>query len=309
MEGSLGGWAGRGARRRGVAADTACHDSVVGAPRTLRARARGAGHRRDPRKRGRPATRPGFRSRPGSVILGGRWGSDRREGFTINRRRLAALAGLAIAIAACGYSGPSAAALLQKAKATFDQTTSFHLQLSSQDTPGTGLELTAAEGDALRPDGFTGTLTIEEAGLPLAVKVVSTGGGFYVELPFSDDFTKANPAQYGFADPGQLLNPSTGVSTLLTAAENPSIGSSTRYNGELLQQVDATLPGTEVASLLVDAQPSQKVTAVFSIDTSTYQVREVDLTGPLFEAGHQSTFHVVLDNYGENVSITPPATP
>jgi lipoprotein LprG len=215
-----------------------------------------------------------------------------------------------VAVTACGgSSGPSAATLLQKAKATFDQTTSFHFQLSSQNTPGIGLELTAAQGDALRPDGFTGTLTIEDAGLPLAIKVVSTGGKFYVELPFTDDFSTANPSQYGFADPGQLLNPDTGVSSLLTAAESPSVGGSTRYNGESLQQVDATLPGKEVASLLVDAQPSQPVTAVFSIDTSTYQVREVDLTGPLFEAGHQSTFHVVLDNYGENVSITPPATP
>ena len=214
-----------------------------------------------------------------------------------------------MAAAACGYSGPSAATLLQRAKATFDQTTAFHFQLSSQNTPGTGLELTAAEGDALRPDGFTGTLTVEDAGLPLAIKVVSTGGGFYVQLPFSDDFSEANPSEYGFADPGQLLNPNSGVSTLLTAAESPSIGSSTRYNGESLQQVDATLPGKEVASLLVDAEPSQPVTVVFSIDTSTYQVREVDLTGPLFEAGHQSTFHVVLDDYGENVSITPPAVP
>ncbi len=239
-------------------------------------------------------------------------GSHRWEGSIIRRRRLAipaGLAGLAIVAGACGYSGPSAATLLQRARATFDQTTSFHFQLSSQDTPGTGLELTGAVGDALRPDGFAGTLTVQELGLPLAVKVVSTGGGFWVELPFSDDFTKASPSQYGFADPGQLLNPTSGVSTLLTAAENPSIGSSTRYDGESLQQVDATLPGKEVASLLVDAQPSQPVTAVFSIDTGTYQVREVDLTGPIFEAGHQSTFHVVLDDYGETVSITPPAVP
>ena len=219
------------------------------------------------------------------------------------------MAGLAAAAAACGYSGPSATTLLQRARTAFDQTTSFHVQLSSQNTPGTGLELTAAVGDALRPDGFSGTLTVADAGLPLQVKVVSTGGQFYAQLPFTDDFQKASPAQYGFADPGQLLNPNTGISTLLTSAESPSIGSSVRLNGESLQQVDANLPGSLVKSLLVDAQPSQPVAAVFSIDTTDYQVREVDLTGPIFEAGHQSTFHLVLDNYGENVSITPPPTP
>ena len=161
----------------------------------------------------------------------------------------------------------------------------------------------------MRPDGFTGTLSIEEAGFPLQVKVVSTGGKFYVQLPFTDDYQTANPAQYGFGDPGQLLNPDRGISTLLTSARNPSLGSSVRLNGESLQQVDATLPGSLVAALLVDAVPSQPVSAVFSIDTTSYQVREVDLTGPIFSAGDQSTFHLVLDHYGESVSVSPPPTP
>jgi lipoprotein LprG len=213
-----------------------------------------------------------------------------------------------VVAAACGYTGPSAATLLQRAKATFDQTTAFHIQLTSQNAAGSGTMLTAAQGDAVRPDGFSGTLSIENSGFTLQVKVVSTGGNFYVQLPFTDDYTKASPSQYGFGDPGQLLNPSTGISTLLSSARQPTLGSSIRLNGELLQQVDATLPGQLVASLLVDAQPSTPVSAVFGIDTADNQVREVDLTGPIFEAGHQSTFHLVLNKYGENVSVSPPPT-
>jgi len=73
-------------------------------------------------------------------------GSRRREGSIINRRGLAAVAGLSALIAGCGYTGPSATTLLQRAKTTFDQTSSFHIQLTSQDTAGTGTELTAAAG-------------------------------------------------------------------------------------------------------------------------------------------------------------------
>ena len=62
-------------------------------------------------------------------------------------------------------------------------------------------------------------------------------------------------------------------------------------------------------AVLVDAEPSQPVATVFSIDTSDNQVREVDLTGPIFQAGQQSTFHLVLDKYGENVTVTPPPAP
>ena len=222
------------------------------------------------------------------------------------RRPLVAAAGLAALAAACGYAGPSAATLLQRARTTFDQTTAFHIQLTSQDATGSGIQLTAADGDAVRPDGFHGTLQLEESGLPLQVQVVSTAGHFYVQLPFTLAYQPADPAQYGFADPGQLLNPTTGISTLLTSARSPTIGSSVRDSGESLQQVDATLPGQLVASLLVDADPSQPVSVVYGIDITDNQVRTVDLTGPLFEAGHQSTFHLILSRYGENVSVTPP---
>src|SRR5487761_549696 len=210
------------------------------------------------------------------------------------RRPLAAIAGLAALVASCGYAGPSASTLLQRGKAAFDHTSAFHLQLTSQDATGSGILLTGANGDAVRPDGFRGNLQVEQSGLNLQVSVVSTAGHFYIQLPFSAAYQSANPAEYGCADPGKLLD--------------PKIGSSVRYNGESLQQVDATLPGQLVASLLVDADPSQPVSVVDGIDTANNQLRTVDLTGPLYQAGHQSTFHLILTGYGENVSVTPPPT-
>ena len=224
----------------------------------------------------------------------------------LRRPGSAACLGMAALLGACGYSGPSASTLLQQARATFDSTSAFHFQLTSSNVAGSGLVLTSATGDAVRPDGFSGTLTVEENGLPVQVAVVSVGGQFYARLPFSLDFQKTNPAQYGFGDPGKLLDPNTGISTLLTAAQHPAIGQSVRLNGESLQQVTATLPGEKVAALLVDAEPSQPVSVVYGIDTSSHQLREVQLTGPIFEAGHDSTFTLLITHYGESVSVTPP---
>jgi hypothetical protein len=221
-------------------------------------------------------------------------------------RGWSACLGLAVLLGACGYSGPSAATLLQEARATFDSTSAFHIQLTSSNVAGSGILLTSASGDSVRPDGFSGTLTLQENGLPVQAAVVSVGGQFYARLPFSLDFQKADPSQYGFGDPGKLLDPNTGISTLLTAAQHPAIGASIRLNGESLQQVTATLPGQKVASLLVDAEPSQPVSVVYSIDTTSRQLREVQLTGPIFEAGHDSTFTLLITNYGESVSVTPP---
>ncbi|MGD0832852.1 MAG: LppX_LprAFG lipoprotein [Candidatus Dormibacteria bacterium] len=209
---------------------------------------------------------------------------------------------------ACGYSGPPASTLLQRAATTFDGTQSFHVVLSSDDVAGSGTLLTGAVGDAARPDGFTGTLDVTESGLPLQIGVVSTGGSFYARLPFTTGYVKADPSQYGFADPGRLLDPSSGISTLITGARHASVSGEVRQSGETLVQVTAQVPGTLVAALLTDADPAQSVDITYSIDPDTDQVRQVDLTGPLFVKGDQSTYHLVLDRYGENVSITPPAT-
>lgn len=222
-------------------------------------------------------------------------------------RLLTGAAGIALLGAACGsYSGPSAATLLSRAKATFDQTSAFHLQLTGSNASGSGLVLLGASGDVARPNQFRGTLTVEQNGLPLQIAVVSVGGTSYVKLPFSGAYIVANPAQYGFANPGLLLDPSTGISTLLPATQDLKVGSTTRYAGESLQQVSGTLSGQKVKQVLTDANPQQPVSVVYSIDTSTDQVRLVDLTGPLFQAGQDATFHLILTKYGESVSITPP---
>lgn len=211
-------------------------------------------------------------------------------------------------VAACGYTGPPASTLLQRAATTFDGTQSFHVVLSSENVAGSGTLLTGAVGDAARPDGFAGTLDVTESGLPLQIGVVSASGSFYARLPFATVYVKADPTQYGFADPGRLLDPTTGISTLITGARHASVSGEVRQDGETLVQVNAQVPGTLVAALLTDADPSHGVAITFSIDPGTDQVRQVDLTGPLFEKGDQSTYHLVLDKYGENVSITPPPT-
>jgi hypothetical protein len=198
--------------------------------------------------------------------------------------------------------------LLKQAKATIDGASSLHFTLSSENVRGSGLLLTGGDGDAKRPDSFSGTLAVSTGGVPISIPIVSVGGKFYAQLPLQTRYSIASPAQYGFGDPAQLLDPNNGLSSLLTEARNPKVGDSTRRNGEELQEVSAALPGPRVSALLVSADPSRDVQAVFRINLDTNQTRQVDLIGPFFAKDHDSTFHLVLDKYGENVSITAPPT-
>ena len=99
-----------------------------------------------------------------------------------------------------------------------------------------------------RPDSMSGQLQVSIYGLALNVPVVSVGGVFSVKLPTGSGFTTANPLDYGFADPAKLINPTTGLSSLLLKCQSPQVESDDRYNGEALHEIGCTLPGKAVAA-------------------------------------------------------------
>jgi hypothetical protein len=228
-------------------------------------------------------------------------------------RRLPLL-GLATALvgAACGSgqpsNGPDARTLLREGKSVVDATSALHFTLTSQNAPsaGTGTYITGGDGDALRPNAVRGTLEVVVNGLPLKLSVVSAGGTFYVQLPFTTGYQATDPSKYGFSDPGHLLDPTAGLSSLLTDATSESLDGRDRLNGEELDEVKVSLPGKPVADLLTSADPAQAVQGRIGLTTQGHQVRRVVLTGPFFDAHRSSTYTLILDRYGETVQITPP---
>ena len=221
-------------------------------------------------------------------------------------RRLAAVSTAVLLLSACGGPSINAASLLKTAKGVLDSASSFHFVLTSANVTGSGAQLTGGNGDMKRPDSMSGTLQVSIFGLALSVPVVSIGGVFSVKLPTGSGFTSANPSDYGFADPAKLIDPTTGLSSLLLKCQSPQVESDDRYNGEALHEIGCSLPGSAVAALLTSADASKSVTATFGIDTSTSQLRRVVLTGPFISASSDTTYTLVLTNYGENVSVTPP---
>ncbi len=211
------------------------------------------------------------------------------------------------ALAACGSMPADPETLLQQAKQAVDATPSAHFQLSSSSLQGDGPFITGGSGDMKRPASFQGTLHVEISGFEFSVAVVAVNNAFYAKLPTSSSFQVTNPADYGFGNPAQLLDPQHGLSHLLVICAHPVLGSDDRYNGEQLHEVSCSLPGAAVKALLTDAAPQQPVPSTFGIDVDNHQLRKVVLTGPFFSASQNSTFTVIIDNYGESIAITPPA--
>lgn len=157
-----------------------------------------------------------------------------------------------------------------------------------------------------RPAGFTGSLRVAVSGFTVTVDAVSVNGTFYVRDPLTGTFDHADPSAYGFSDPSGLMNPRTGLSTLLTQCSDPQSGNDDRLNGVLLHEVSCSIPGKAVGALLPDAAPDEAVAATIGVAADSSQLRRVTLKGP-FNTTSPSTYTLVLDSYGENVTITPPA--
>lgn len=227
----------------------------------------------------------------------------RRSGFL-----LVALV-IAILATACGSSSPhtSAPVLLQKAKQTADDATSVHFVLTSKDVALSGTNLVGGDGDLARPSSMKGSFSVAVSGFTANVKVIAVGDAFYAQLPFSSHYTKTNPSDYGLTNPAQLLDPQKGLTNLLTVAQNPKLGPSIRVNGELLDTVNFTVPGSAIP-VLPDENPTQPVQVTAAINPSNYQLRIVTLVGPFTSSSSNSTYMVTLSNYNEHVSITAPST-
>jgi len=216
---------------------------------------------------------------------------------------LALLLVAAPALAACsGASEESAPDLLAHAEHTLDETKTAHFVLESSGAPDTGTVLTGGEGDIARP------LKVRTAGSPLDLKVISVNGTVYAQLPFTTTYSVVDPAQFGFGDPGALLDPDTGISQLLAQAESAKLGEEKRVGGEVVREVTAQIPGGLVQQILTSKDPSKPVEARFSIAPESGELRRAELTGPFYEAGSDATFTVRLSDFGDDVQITAPPT-
>jgi lipoprotein LprG len=200
------------------------------------------------------------------------------------------------------------AAALAAARRTLDAAPTLHLSLTSPDFTVSGVRVAGLDGSLARPDRFGGTLQILLAGSPISVPIVAAGGTTYARLPLTTSFTKVDPATYGIGDPAGLLNPDTGLSSLLTAAKNPTVKTRDRINGEVVDEISAALPGSALTRILPGRTTTADVPATLAVTTSSHQLRRVVLTGALAGSA-TSTVTIVLDRFGEPVTIAAPPTP
>ena len=221
-----------------------------------------------------------------------------------------------LVLAACGDSQqtPSASSLIQDAQKAINTDTAFHFKMKL-DHPGTAasdeLVIDAADGDVLKPDKIKGTATVTEGSLPIDVQYIGIGSQQWLLTPLSPDWQSASDLGI---DLGKLLDPNTGISSVLGAMQNPkNTGDDTILNDGDCWLVEGTVPAGALAPITggdPTATNAVDTTVCVAKDTDSKSLRqpyELILKGVVLDGDTaQTTRTFTLSKFNESIDIEPP---
>lgn len=202
-------------------------------------------------------------------------------------------------------TAPSAAQRLAIAKTTLDTTPSVHLTLTGSDLPEGTNGIVSADGVGAHPPAFKGTFKVRLGGIEADAEITSVDGEVYAKLPLIPGTNKIDPKTFGVPDPAALFSTDSGITSLLTATTDPTLGAKVRSGSDVLTTVTGTLPGANVVDLFGIGDRNGTFAATYGL-TDADELRTVKLTGPFHAAGTTSTYDLVLDQYGAPVTIVKP---
>ncbi len=232
----------------------------------------------------------------------------------MHRRRpgpLAAAVVTAAALLASGCTGGVAqsappAERLEDARAALDAAGSVTLDLSSRDVPERENGVTAAQGQGVVSETepkFKGTITGTVEGVAGAIEVIAIGDTTWMRF-FTPEYEEADLSTLGAPNPAMFFHPGDGISSLLTATEDPKERDDVREGQEVLGTISGTLPGATVEKVLGLGDGTGTYDVTYGL-TDHDQLRTATIVGPFFP-GATSTYILVISDYGRPVEIDRP---
>jgi lipoprotein LprG len=231
--------------------------------------------------------------------------------MTTSRSRVLAALALAAGLTLGGCGGQDDTAeqppeeVLAAAKENLDETSGVHIVLSTEKLPPGVSGILQADGIGTHAPAFEGTLKVVASGITADAEVVAVGDAVYAKLPFTTDFTKIDPADYGAPDPADLMSPEGGLSSLLTAVEDVQAGKDIRAGELVVTEYTGTVPGDVVAGIIPTASADSDFDARFTV-TEENVLNEAVLTGPFYPGAEDVTYTIEFDQYGTEQEITAP---
>ncbi|GAA3538460.1 LppX_LprAFG lipoprotein [Nocardioides daeguensis] len=195
-----------------------------------------------------------------------------------------------------------------KAKELLDGTSGIEVSLSTGDDPGTDY-LSAASGTIVAdPPAFEGSVAGRVSGFEASsIDVVSVDGTLWIDAPIIGWTDKYQPEALCAPDPAELLDPSSGVSSVLTSSTGVKAGKSERGgkdNKEIFHTYAGTATGDSIRKILPCAE-GDAFEATYRVDDSGY-LRTARLTGTFFPDSEPMTYTIDVTAYDVEKDISAP---
>jgi lipoprotein LprG len=202
-------------------------------------------------------------------------------------------------------NGKSPDEVMALAKKNLDETSGVEIDLHG-DLPGNATGLSAATGVGTHdPLAFQGSASVTSA-LSLTVDVIAIEDEVWIAFP-GQDFSKADPGDYGAPNPAGLFDPDNGISVLLVKTEGLKEGDDVRggnNNEETFTEYTGTVPAALVENVIPSATGNDF--DVSYLISAAGQLREARITGQFYPESDAMTYTIDLDKYGTEKDITAP---
>lgn len=207
--------------------------------------------------------------------------------------------------------GNSPEDVMELAKESLDETTGVDLSVTSSSIPDdvSGAVLVSADGTAMHPASFEGSITGSLSGFTAEGDVVAIDGEVWINLPlvFGPGWEEIDPDEVGAPDPGQLIATEGGLSDLLVNTDDLEKGDEVRGgedNKEVLTEYTGTLDGDRVQVLIPSAH-GDTFDVSYQVDSEGRLVR-MEITGEFYEGSDDTAYQVEFDAYDVDKDISEP---
>jgi len=170
-----------------------------------------------------------------------------------------------------------------------------------------GFTLDSASTKVRLPSDSDTLFKVKQGDFLVNVRVLTTGGKVYVQLPFSAMTQLTAEQAQEVPDLSGLFNPEHGLPAIIPGGRSPQLQGSEQVESVDCYKVATTYTADQVASLLGAFRPGGDVAAVLWIGKSDKLIRKVTLTGPFEEGGGKATVQVLLHDFNKPVEIETPA--
>lgn len=195
--------------------------------------------------------------------------------------------------------------VIEKAVPAIQAANSFHftLETGKLQKPPSGLFITKADGDVVKPDKLTGNVNALYSGLPISVKVLVDGKSQYWTDPASGKWGPV-PAFFNVAS---FFDPSKGVADILANVKGMAADGTENVGGADSYRLKGMVPTTALKSLSQEVTATGDLTTTLWIGAGDFLMRKVSLQGPIISGEPADIVRTItVSDYNKDVKIETP---